>query len=242
MSKFFSLSNTDIHYEITLVEKIVPIFILIAIIITLYLKRNKIRNNKVLDKKLRYSCGIISLIFLLLYYILEWSNNGITVFNLPLHICFISNILCIILCFNKNKNIFNFVVFTGILGGLSSLLAPELDLSFKYFRYYQFMICHISIIIIPVYFIFIYKYIVNIKDTLKVIYVTEIIGLLLGIFNEIYNTNYMFVSFTSNEAAKNSILSYIGEGYFYFINLQIIFLITMLLWYFILKHSYRLIK
>ena len=242
MSKFFSLSNTDIYYEITLVEKIVPIFILLVIIITLYLKRNKIRNNKVLDKGLRYSFGIISLVFLLIYYILEWSINGITVFNLPLHICFISNILCIILCFNKNKNIFNFVVFTGILGGLSSLLAPELDLSFKYFRYYQFMVCHLSIIIIPVYFIFIYKYIVDIKDTLKVIYITEILGLLLGIFNEIYNTNYMFISFTSNEAAKNSILSYIGEGYFYFINLQILFLITMLLWYFILKHNYKLVK
>ncbi len=336
MSKFFSLSNIDVNYEITLIEKIIPIFILIVLIITLYINRDKVRNNKLLDKKIRYYCGIISLIFLSIYYILEWCSNGITVFNLPLHICFISNILCIILCFNKNKKIFNFVVFTGILGGLSSLLAPELDLSFKYFRYYQFMICHISIIIIPIYFMFfvvftgilgglssllapeldlsfkyfryyqfmichisiiiipiyfmfIYKYSITIKDTLKVIFITEILGLSLGVFNEIYNTNYMFVSFTSNEAAKGSILSYVGdtlkvifiteilglslgvfneiyntnymfvsftsneaakgsilsyvgEGYFYFINLQILFLIIMLLWYFILKYSYKLMK
>lgn len=242
MSKFFSLSNIDVNYEITLIEKIIPIFILIVLIITLYINRDEIRNNKLLDKKFRYYCGIISLIFLSIYYILEWCSNGITVFNLPLHICFISNILCIILCFNKNKKIFNFVVFTGILGGLSSLLAPELDLSFKYFRYYQFMICHISIIIIPIYFMFIYKYSITIKDTLKVIFITEILGLSLGVFNEIYNTNYMFVSFTSNEAAKGSILSYVGEGYFYFINLQILFLIIMLLWYFILKYSYKLMK
>lgn len=242
MSKFFSLSNIDTNYEITLLEKIIPIFILIVLIITLYLNRDKIRNNKLLDKKIRYYCGIISLIFLSIYYILEWSKNGVTVFNLPLHICFISNILCIILCFNKNRQLFSFVVFTGILGGLSSLLAPELDLSFKYFRYYQFMVCHISIIIIPVYFIFIYKYNVSLKDTLNVIFITEILGLSLGIFNEIYNTNYMFVSFTSNTAARGSILSYIGEGYFYFINLQVLFILTMLLWHFILRLSYKLIK
>lgn len=242
MNTFFSLSNMDLNYEITLMEKIIPIFILIAIIITLYLFREKIRNNRLLDKNLRYYSSIISLIFLSLYYILEWSNNGIKVFNLPLHICFISNILCIQLCFNKNKKIFNFVVFTGILGGISSLLSPALDLSFKYFRYYQFMICHISIIIIPVYFMLIYKYTINLKNVLKVIFTTEILGLSLGIFNEIYNTNYMFVSFTSNKAAKGSILSYIGDGYFYFINLQILFLISMLLLYFILKLSYKLIK
>lgn len=242
MTKFFSLNNINVNYEITLLEKIIPIFILIILIITLYLNRDKIRNNKLLDKRIRYYCGILSLIFLSIYYILEWSSNRVRVFNLPLHICFVSNILCIILCFNKNNKIFNFVVFTGILGGLSSLLAPELNLSFKYFRYYQFMICHISIIIIPVYFMFIYKYKITIKATLKVIFTTEILGLSLGIFNEIYNTNYMFVSFTSNDAAKGSILSYIGEGYFYFINLQALFLITMLLWYFILKYSYKLIK
>lgn len=242
MSKFFSLSNLDVNYEITFFEKIIPTFFLILVIIVLYLIQDKIRNNNLLDKKLRYSCGVISLTFLALYYILEWSSNGVTVYNLPLHICFISNILCIILCFNKNKKIFNFVVFTGILGGLSSILAPELDLSFKYFRYYQFMICHLSIIVIPIYFIFVYKYTVNIKTTLKVIFITEILGVSLGIFNEIYKTNYMFVSFTSNQAAKDSILSYIGEGYCYFINLQILFLVTMLLWYLILKFSYKFLK
>lgn len=242
MSKFFSLSNIEVNYQITFFEKFTPIFILIFIIITLYLMRNKLRNNKLLDKKLRYSFAIISSIFLTLYYILEWSSNGVTVYNLPLHICFISNILCIILCFTKNKNLFNFVVFTGVLGGISSLLAPELDLSFKYFRYYQFMICHLSIILIPIYFIFIYKYTVTIKDTFKVIFLTEILGICLGIFNEIYGSNYMLVSFTSNYAAKDSVLSYIGEGYFYFINLQFLFLITMLLWYLILKFSYKYLK
>ena len=46
MSKFFSLSNIDVNYEITLIEKIIPIFILIVLIITLYINRDKIRNNK----------------------------------------------------------------------------------------------------------------------------------------------------------------------------------------------------
>lgn len=239
MNNFFSLSNIDLNYEITLFEKLIPILLLLFIITILYLTRNKIRNDELLDKNLRYSFGILSSIFLSLYYILEWSTNGITAYNLPLHICFFSNILSIILCFNKNKKIFNFVVFAGILGGISSLLAPELNLSFKHFRYYQFMICHISIIVIPIYFIFVYKYTVSIKDTLKVIFTIEALGICLGIFNEIYGSNYMFVSFTSNHAARNSILYFIGQGYYYFLNLQFLFIVIILFWYLILKSSFK---
>lgn len=90
-------------------------------------------------------------------------------------------------------------------------------------------------------FFIIYKYNVSIKDTISVILTTEILGLILGIFNEYFNTTYMFVSFSSNQAAKDSILYYIGDGYMYFLNLQIIFIFVMLLWYLILNTIYKLL-
>lgn len=241
MDRFFTLNSLESNYEISIIEKNIPIFMVIFIISILYLMKDKIKANSKIDINIRYITAIISLIFLSLYYILEWSSNGINLQNLPLHICFISNALCILLCFTKSKSIFNFVVFAGILGGISSLLAPELNLSFKYFRYYQFMVCHCSIIIIPIYFLFVYKYTVNIKYTIKVILIIEVLGLCLGIFNEIYDTSYMFVSFTSNKAAKDSILFYIGNGFNYFINLQFLFLLTMSLWYFILNQASKYI-
>lgn len=241
MDKFFSLNNSNPSYEINIYEKFIPLIIVTIIISIIYFKREQIRKSNSLDKLLRYLLSIISSIFLIIYYSIEWSTNGINVNNLPFHLCFISNIFCILLCFTKDKKTFNFVIFTGVLGGISSLLAPTLDLSYKYFRYYQFMICHGSIIIIPLYFFIIYKYNVSIKDTISVILTTEILGLILGIFNEYFNTTYMFVSFSSNQAAKDSILYYIGDGYMYFLNLQIIFIFVMLLWYLILNTIYKLL-
>lgn len=241
MEDFFTLANSNANYQITIYEKLIPLFIVFTIIILLYFNKNKFINNKNLDKIFRHSLGSISCIFLVAYYYLEWSSNGITPNNLPLHLCFISNIFCIILCFTKSKKIFDFVIYTGVLGGLSSLLVPALDLSFRYFRYYQFMICHGSIIIIPLYFFIVHKYHITLKDTISVILEIELLGVFLGIFNEHFNTYYMFVSFTSNSAAKGSILYYIGSGYIYFINLQVIFLSVILIWSLILRFSYKFI-
>ena len=154
--------------------------------------------------------------------------------TIPLHICFISNILCIILCFNKSKALSNFLFFIGILGGKVSLLLPDLSLSYEYFRYYQFYICHISIILIPLYFYIVYNYKPNFIDCIKSFLILNIIGIPIGTFNEIYKTNYMFISFTSNFAAKGTILENLISGNNYILYLDIIVFLALIFWYLVI--------
>lgn len=47
-------------------------------------------------------------------------------------------------------------------------------------------------------------------------------GIIIGIFNHKFNTNYFFILFNSNLAAKGTILEVLGEGYNYFINLEVL--------------------
>lgn len=228
---FFSL-DSDFNYKLSILEKLLPIFVLILLVILLITFKNRLINNRKLDMFVRYGIAIISFSFLVLYYILKWSYYGLNCDTIPLHICFISNILCIILCFNKSKALSNFLFFIGILGGIVSLLLPDLSLSYEYFRYYQFYVCHISIILIPLYFFVVYRYRPKFIDCLKSFGILQLIGVPIGIFNEIYRTNYMFISFTSNFAAKNNILEDLGTGHYYIIYLELITFFILIIWYF----------
>ena len=49
----------------------------------------------------------------------------------------------------------------------------------------------------------------------------------MGIINYYFGSNYFFVSFTSNIAAKGTILEALGNGYDYFINLEILSVIYL---------------
>ena len=222
MDNFFLLTPTESINRISTLEKIMPIFITIVLIIVIFILKKFIIKKGIFDKSLRLVLGSISCIFLLLYYYLLWTSQGVTPNTLPLHLCFISNILVIILCVYPNKRICIFTLFTGILGGSCSLIFPDIQLSSKYFRYYQFMVCHISIIIIPIYILLVYNFTVKLIDILKSFIILNMIGIPIGVFNEFYKTNYMFISFTSSFAGEGSVfIDILGRDH-YFILLELL--------------------
>ena len=231
MDKFFLLTSTESINKISTLEKIIPIFITIFLIIIIFISKRFIIKKDNIDKSLRLVFGSISCLFLMLYYCLLWTSQGVTPTTLPLHLCFISNILAILLCIYPNKKICTFTLFTGVLGGISSLLFPDLQLSSNYFRYYQFMVCHISIIIIPIYISLIYNFKIYLVDALKSFILLNLVGIPIGIFNELYRTNYMFISFTSSFAADGSILIDIIGTEHYFILLELFIFSIMLIMY-----------
>lgn len=235
MKEFFILQRPSKDYDMNNFEQFVPIIITIIILLSLIIYKNKIRNNNRVEKLIRYSLTIISLAIFMLYYLIIWAIMGIKLDNLPLHLCYICNILCIILGFTKNKKTFNFVIILGVMGGIGSLVSMDTSLSSMYFKYYQFMVSHISIIVIPIYFFIIHKYFFSKEDVIQVFIILQAVGIVIGIFNHLFQTNYFFISFNSNIAARGTIFEYIGNGYNYFINLEIIATSYMLIMYLIAK-------
>ncbi len=241
MDNFFVLTPIEPINRISTLEKIIPIIITIVLIITIFILKRFIIKKSTIDKYLRLVLSAISSLFLLVYYYLLWISQGINAHTLPLHLCFISNILAIILCIYPYKKICIFVLFTGVLGGSSSLIFPDLQLSSNYFRYYQFMVCHISIIIIPIYISLVYNFKTKLTDVLKSFIVLNVFGIPIGIFNEFYKTNYMFISFTSSFAANGSIfIDIIGRKH-YFILLELFIFSIMLIMYLVI-FLFRVIK
>ena len=229
-----NISDND-DYIMNNYERYAPFIILFLLFSTILISKDFIRNNSKLEKNIRLAFSFIIGITLSFYYIGNWLILGIHINNLPFHLCYICTILSIILALNKNKKIFNFLLVCGVIGGLSSFIAMDLSLSSSYFKYYKFTLSHIAIIILPVYFIVIHNYKLKIKELLEVFIHMEILSIGFGIFNSYFKTNYFFVSFTDNFAAQGTILEGLGNGYKYFINLQIVGLIYFFTIFIMLK-------
>ena len=72
--------------------------------------------------------------------------------HLPFHLCSISAIICCVIFFvKKNQFLFEFLFYAGILGGIFSILTPQITLyNENYFFYVLFYFKHAVIIIIPI--------------------------------------------------------------------------------------------
>lgn len=223
------------NYNMNVYERYSPFIILIVFIIIILFAKNIIVSNHILEKRIRYIFSYITGGVLVFYYLGNWIILGIDINNLPFHLCYFCAMLAIILSLNKNKKIFNFILVCGVAGGISSFISIDLSLSSSYFKYYKFTISHIAIVILPIYFIIIYNYKLKIKELVEVFIELEILAIIMGIFNSYFKTNYFFVSFSSNFAAKGTILESLGDGYKYFINLQIITIFYFFLIFLMLK-------
>lgn len=227
--------NKTNNYNMNVYERYSPFIILIVFIIIILFTKNIIISNHILEKRIRYIFSYITGGVIVFYYLGNWIILGIDINNLPFHLCYFCAMLAIVLSLNKNKKIFNFILVCGVTGGISSFISIDLSLSSSSFKYYKFTISHIAIVILPIYFIIIYRYKLKIKELIEVFIELEILGVIMGVFNSYFKTNYFFVSFFNNFAAKDTILENLGDGYKYFINLQLIVIIYFFLIFIFLK-------
>ena len=74
-------------------------------------------------------------------------------YNLPIQLCGISSLICCFLPFiKKKKKLFEFVYYTGIIGGVMAILTPQMNYFDGTIRYYlNFYVSHSLIIALPIF-------------------------------------------------------------------------------------------
>ena len=143
----------------------------------------------------------IWLIFLeITYHLHNWFGGQI---SFPLHICSFAVFMCLALLKTNSQRVFEFVFFFGVLGGSMALLVP-FSYGFPYtnIRYYHFILVHMTIIMIPLYYYKGYGYRVTLRATYKtfamvllVMPVIYNINLILSRISKTTDVNYWFVSY-----------------------------------------------
>lgn len=238
MYEFFNYV-TNFNHKMTILEIWIPMLVMAIIIGLIFVFRNKLSLVSKADKIVRFVLFTFLFTFYISNYILLWTQSSLKVSNLPFQLCPISALLCTLLLISNSKKIFNFVIFTGVLGGIGSVLSPDISCSFMYYRYYQFMGMHMLIAIVPIYYAIVYKYLPNKKEAIETFVAVHILAVFMGIFNTIFSTDYMYVSFTKNIGPRGTILQYLGDGYMYLITFEVFVAILFVVWFYTVRFIFR---
>ncbi len=203
---------------------LISIFLFFLGIILLFIFRKKI--NETFTR-----IFFVSIILLLEigYHIWLITNNLWAASHaLPLQLCSISLILCIILLLTNNKTTFEIVFFIGIAGALQAIFTPELFYNFPHCRFLHFFINHILIIWVCLFYVWIKKYTISFISIFKSFVFLHMAALIAFVANIITGGNYMFLS---RKPATSSALDYFGDYPWYILSLEGIALVLFTILY-----------
>ena len=231
----YFLENAEFEIQMTLLEKIIPFIILIIIGYLIFKYKNKFSQDEQLDKKIRVTTGIIFTMLYLSHFILRFAIYGFDTIVLPFQLCSIAMFLAIILIFTKNRTVYAFVFYAGLLGALISYLTPNHGYNAMYYRYYQFYIAHGILILTPIYFLFVHKYVPNLKETIYSFAILQSLAIFMVIFNYFNNTDFMFVFVDKAKIEKFPAISSFGGIPFYLIWVEITAIVLFTVIYLIIR-------
>lgn len=157
-----------------------------------------------------------------LFYGNAWNVSS----SLPLQLCSISLVLCLLLLATNSRLVFEWVYFIGISGALQALLTPELFFGFPHFRFLQFFISHMLIIWIGLFYIFVRQFRPSPRGLVYSFLFINALAALAWIANRMTGGNYMFLA---HKPENPSLLDYLGPYPYYIFGLEAIALLCFLI-------------
>ena len=200
---------------------------------------------KIKDKHIKTFMKISSLLVLFMtlsnHIILLINDSWTLKSNLPIHLCSVSALICCFIGFTKkNQLLFEFLFYAGIIGGLLSILTPQITLYNEYYFFYiMFYFKHASIIAIPLFM----RYGLNMKLTkfswLKVFGLVNLLLLFVLPINALIDSNYLYVSrppMVNNPLIIEDLNKVFGIPTYVFY-WEIIRIVLVILFYYVFRHK-----
>ena len=198
---------------------------------------NKKQNTYVL-----YAMGVI-LVFSSIYSPLRsyLMDNWNTATDLPLHLCGISGVICAILPFLKRKQaLFDFVFYTGIIGGIMSMLTPQMNsYDGSQFAYLEYYVRHSIILVMPIYLHQNYGMELTKKSIIRTFITLNILLAIIMPFNFYVGGNYMYLAEPPH--VDNPLV--IGQWPYYVLWFEVFMIVLLLLLFYLSKiRLYQIFK
>lgn len=155
--------------------------------------------------------------------------------DLPLHLCGISGLICAILPFLKRKQmLFDFVFYTGIIGGVMSMLTPQMNgYDGSLFAYGEYYLRHSIILIMPIYMLQNLNMKLTKQSMIRTFLGLNVLLALIMPLNFAVGGNYMYLA----EAPKVDNPLVIGEWPYYIIWFEVFMVLLLVLLYALSKIS-----
>tara|TARA_B110000263_G_scaffold238581_1_gene239914 strand:- start:678 stop:1400 length:723 start_codon:yes stop_codon:yes gene_type:complete len=158
--------------------------------------------------------------------------------SIPLHLCGISSIICIIIMFRYNQSLFEFLVLLGIPSAFHSILTPQFIHGWDGFYFPEYYLSHGAILLVPLYLSINFSYKLRINAWKTAFFNGLIVAFSVGIINMIIAyfygkmPNYMYIC--KAPIADNSLLL-IDEWPYYFLMLVFFVFIHIVVIFYVYK-------
>ena len=165
------------------------------------------------------------------------AGNFSIAIDLPFHLCGISAFICSVMPFLKNKQrLFDFVFYTGIIGGIMGILTPQMsDYDGSFYVYFVFYMRHILIFTMPIYMLRNLGLSLTKKSMVRTFVILNILLAFIMPFHFIVGGNYMYLA--EPPQVNNPLI--IGEWPYYVIWFEVFVILLLVLLYYLSKISFR---
>lgn len=195
MKAFFSDSVGISKFHLFGSLHFMMIFVMLVCIFLIYLYRREIREWKYHDSLVRYAIAIIMFTNMTVYYGYKlYTGTWDYHVHLPLHFCFISGYLFMYALVKNNQQMFRYVYFFSFAGPLPAILLPDLVCGWDRFIFWQFVLSHHFFMIASMYCLYVLEWKIEKKDALCAVVAANLIFLMVFLFNQIFDTNYIMTS------------------------------------------------
>lgn len=227
MIRFFS-ADVGITFEPFDLWHVSVLFLVFLSVFLLFLFRKRIRSYRH-EKRIRYAIGIAGIVFEIALH--AWSlANGIWTYadNFPLAVCFFSLVMGIHVMFTKSRSVFDIGYYWAI-GGLVSMLFPDIPYGPDRFRFYQFLFSHMLFFLMFMYMMFVHDYRPTGRGFLKSVFLLIILTYVVVLpVDLLTGANFLFL--VEAEGTPFEIVS--GHGYvLYLIGTFFFGLLVLFVWY-----------
>jgi hypothetical integral membrane protein (TIGR02206 family) len=227
LDKCFSNINTHGPFILFSQSHMIVIGIIVTIAILIYTFRDRLMN---INKNIRVFIALFLILIqgvLTFWYIyiakLDVANS------LPLHLCDISTFLCAVMLINKSYLLYEITYFWGISGAVQAIVTPDLGrYAYPHFVFFVFFITHGLIILICLFLTFVDGYRPKLSSVFKSIVALNIYAVIVGGFNYIYKTNYLFLC---EKPSGASLMDYLGPWPWYLLSLELVGTVLFLVCY-----------
>ncbi len=207
---------------------IIPLVLITLGVILIYIFRDQLKNYKY-EKWIRYSMGVFGIIMELSLHIWKAMNGGWHFpQDMPIGLCAFSLFLGIYVMFTKSWKVFEIAYFWSI-GGLVSVLFPDVPYGPDRFRYYQFLLSHMIFFWMFMYMMFVHRYVPTNKSFKKSFVLLTIVVIFVIIpINFWWGANYMYL----REPGETPFLMFANDNYLIYATQCILFaMVVMAAWY-----------
>jgi hypothetical integral membrane protein (TIGR02206 family) len=148
--------------------------------------------------------------------------------GLPLQICDLAIFLTAYSLLHHRQWAWELAYFWGLAGTLQAIATPDIHFNFPHYYFFKFFITHGGIVTAVVFLAAGCGRRITRASIGRVWLITNLYALLIGIFNGIFKTNYLYLC---HKPLRASLLDYLGPWPCYIIGLEVILFVSLWIYY-----------